>query len=231
MGIGRRRRAPWRSAISARPWPPRPGPSFSGIPGVSWRILQLRGAAEEDHARRRTRRRPFCRPSTRTMTSTRTIHEETQAGRLRYSPSHALVAEFARDGYRESSCPSIGRCRTHEETRFLRENGFLAVWCLPNKPPRTAASAVTCEFWIPVSPEFGAPVATKALRSGDFSYEARRMAIVLVVVLVLVVGRSAVRVRARFTKKGKRDACSTHLVAEFARDGYREFSCPSIGRW
>jgi len=48
-------------------------------------------------------------------------------------------AEFWRDGYRESSCRSIGRWWTHEETRFLRENGFLAVCCLPNKPPRTAA--------------------------------------------------------------------------------------------
>ncbi|MBM4082926.1 MAG: hypothetical protein FJ278_24680 [Planctomycetes bacterium] len=51
--------------------------------------------------------------------------------------------EFAEDGYRESSCPSIGRWWTHEETRFLRENGFLAVRCLPNKPPRTAAGART----------------------------------------------------------------------------------------
>ncbi|MBM4046986.1 MAG: hypothetical protein FJ279_17930, partial [Planctomycetes bacterium] len=62
-------------------------------------------------------------------------------------------SRIERHGYREFSCPSIGRCRTHEETRFLRENGFLAVCCLPNKPPRTAASAVTCEFWIPVSSE------------------------------------------------------------------------------
>jgi len=30
----------------------------------------------------------------------------------------------------------------------------VAVCCLPNKPPRTAASAVTCEFWIPVSFNF-----------------------------------------------------------------------------
>jgi len=55
-------------------------------------------------------------------------------------PLHSTKAfQTVKERHRESSCHRIRRCPTHEETRFLRENRFLAVRCLPNKPPRTAA--------------------------------------------------------------------------------------------
>jgi len=44
------------------------------------------------------------------------------------------------------------RDRTQEETRFLRENGFLALRQFAEKPPWTAVGAATRGSWIAVSP-------------------------------------------------------------------------------